>query len=725
MRKIIKFFMIISLLLSFLINPLVINAASSTIGTATGIVSVKDGPGDNYNTVATLSRGRSFTLVSNEKYTSASGCAANWYKIYYNGIERYICSSYVNLSNSTINYFTTNLWEARSISSSLNVREKANSSSKFIESIGFGTQLTILEEAAKGNGCDDKWFKISYYNNKTGYICSTFVAKYQDVTTNNEEYNQVLEAAGFPKSYWPYLSYLHSKHPNWTFVAIPTNLHFKDVIDGEEGNNYIQTSLDAYRTSSTPVEGSSWYRATNSVIAFYLDPRNFLFENSIFMFENLGYDAENHTKEVVKSVFGSGSLAGDVYVDAFLSAGAKYKISPIHLASRVKQEVGINGNQATSGSNFIWNGSTYSGFYNFFNIGAYGTNPLTRGLAYAAGLLGNTGNELPWNTIEKSINGGASFLANGYTSQGQYTLYLQKFNVAPNATYSRYTHQYMTNVNAPTAEGISTYKSYSDQNLLDVGFVFSIPVYKSMPEDATTLPSIGNTNNDLVDIKIDGLSLKNFDKDVISYDYEVSEDLTKVNLSATPSTSLSTVQLDNEVVLTTTTTSTNITVVSESGLSKTYTINITKVPNSELTIEKQLSYLGLKVIDSNLTSISALTTSNNLSNQILSKMPTATVNITFNGDKLSPTDNLTTGSIITITNNGESIKTYNIVIKGDTSGDGKISILDLLQTQKHILKTTLLTGTNSVAGDANYDNKITILDLLLIQKHILGFTKIK
>ena len=77
-----------------------------------------------------------------------------------------------------------------------------------------------------------------------------------------------------------------------------------------------------------------------------------------------------------------------------------------------------------------------------------------------------------------------------------------------------------------------------------------------------------------------------------------------------------------------------------------------------------------------------------------------------------------TNSIIKI-NNGKDTYSYTVYIKGDTSGDGVINALDLLQVQRHILKTYKLKDASFLAGDTSQDNKLNALDLLQIQKHIL------
>ncbi len=68
----------------------------------------------------------------------------------------------------------------------------------------------------------------------------------------------------------------------------------------------------------------------------------------------------------------------------------------------------------------------------------------------------------------------------------------------------------------------------------------------------------------------------------------------------------------------------------------------------------------------------------------------------------------------------EAEETLDVIIKGDTSGDGEVNALDLLQVQKHILGTNKLSGVYQKAGEPSGDGEINALDLLQVQKHILG-----
>ena len=81
--------------------------------------------------------------------------------------------------------------------------------------------------------------------------------------------------------------------------------------------------------------------------------------------------------------------------------------------------------------------------------------------------------------------------------------------------------------------------------------------------------------------------------------------------------------------------------------------------------------------------------------------------------------NIGTGYKVNIKNSSET-RTLTVVIYGDTSGDGVINALDLLQVQKNILGTYSLSGAYSSAGDTSKDGTINALDLLQVQKNILG-----
>ena len=560
--------------------------SASSIVTAisdSGEVNIRKEASSSSSKITSLANGK-LLLMQNTTKVSGSGCSAGWYKLSLNGSNAYVCSSYTELgkaspvtTNTTTsttssgsskitshktssgNYYTINKWSYRVKENYAYVRGSASTSGTLKDIVYLGTEMEVTGTKAATSGCSAGWYKVKYYNGKIGYICKSLVDKYSDVTRNNSSYCNTLKNAGFPASYCPYLSYLHEKHPNWIFKAENTGLSFLAAINGESERNYTQATANGYIASSTIREAGGWRTASDGYVAYMLDPRNYLNDQNIFAFENLSYDSKYHTINVVKSIFSGTYLANNSYPQYFIDAGSMYNVSPVHLASRVKQEGGTNSSYAAVSGNVsgtcsrsadicstyvdkstkkIVNASyvkmrdgagtnydivtrakkgesftfvstklyksekgcsagwykinltrSLKGIYNYYNIGAYNDNPVMRGLKAAAGCVDYNENT-PWDTREKAIKYGASFIAGGYISVGQDTMYYQKFNTGPNTKTPRYTHQYMTNILAPASESLSTYDSYNSLKLLNKAYVFKIPVYNSMPTDMTTHPPV-------------------------------------------------------------------------------------------------------------------------------------------------------------------------------------------------------------------------------------------
>ncbi len=715
---------IIVIMFILLIFPTFVNATIEAIITGQG-VRIRSTPEaiDESNIVKTTITGFYITLVDETTYTG-SGCSDGWYKLIYENKEAYVCSTYVNINTNP--EYNTSGWTARTYGNFVNVRSQPTSTSTLINSLILGVNLTILEYYPNGNGCAGPWYKVSYYDGKSsGYICSDSVVIKNNITDKDAAYEETLRTSGFPESYFPYLSFLHKKYPNWTFKAIQTGLKWNDVINGENNKNYIQFYNEQYSNSTTIAEVPNWYYANTGVISFYMDPRNFLNEKYIFMFETLNYDntLELEYPNIVKSTFSGGTFSNDDFANILNTSGKSYNVSPAHIASRIRQEIGINGNAATSGAPFTYGGVEYSGFYNFFNIGAYGDTPIYRGLAYAAGVVDNTNKTRePWNTVEKAINGGAAFLSSKYISKGQYTLYFQKFNTAPNSYYTKYTNQYMTNVQAPSSESSSIYNSYNSQNLLSNAYSFSIPIYLEIPT-YTSLPSSGSNNNYLSSITINDITINDFDKDVLEYTYFIDKTINSVNIKATAENSTSKISGDGIVQLNNDSNDISIIVTAENGEIKTYKIVILKV-ESIISISELQNLLG--VVNNDLIPNNSVgNTIEMLTNKINSNSPSSIITVKDSNGTISDYKSpLKTGQLITITTTSNETKTFSISVTGDIDGDGKINILDLLKVQKHLVKAKTLDNVYLLSADTNNDKIVNILDLLRIQKNILGEIKL-
>ena len=85
---------------------------------------------------------------------------------------------------------------------------------------------------------------------------------------------------------------------------------------------------------------------------------------------------------------------------------------------------------------------------------------------------------------------------------------------------------------------------------------------------------------------------------------------------------------------------------------------------------------------------------------------------------------LGTGMLVRIIDGDAFIKTYTVIVTGDTSGDGKITITDMIAVKAHILKKDMLVGVYETAADVagqtgGGDGKVTITDFIKVKAHIL------
>ncbi len=315
--------------------------------------------------------------------------------------------------------------------------------------------------------------------------------------TRQTVYANSTDLNAFPASYRSYISSLISSHPDWEFVPYKTNIDWNALVrfQAEKDRSLIEKSSNPEKYFSKAAgnynpatgtyigkSGSNWVVPTEEVIMYYLDPRNFLNTNDVFMFLKLDYEPAVHTEDRVNELLKgswmySRALEDDAsmtYAQAFVRSGSENNVSPFLLAARVRQEQGNGTSPLISGK---YGG--YEGYYNYFNINASGS---TSAAIIQNGL--STAKANGWDTRYKSINGGAKTLATQYISRKQYTLYFQKFDVVNGISY----HQYMQNIQAPYTEGRSIYKSYLNSGILEAAHVFSIPVYDNMPAYVCTLP---------------------------------------------------------------------------------------------------------------------------------------------------------------------------------------------------------------------------------------------
>ena len=367
-----------------------------------------------------------------------------------------------------------------------------------------GEVLPIIGSSVNNEG--ELWYNVIFNRDKE---YRTWVRDEYFQLIVNKPKDRAFEAymndQGFPDTYKRAIRRLHNLYPNWTFVAYHTNLDWNEAVSQESrlGFSLVDGSDTSLRSkapgaydSSTgqyiPWDGNNWYCANSETVAYYMDPRNFINKMNIFMFLNLGYK-ESETSDVIQKVLDGTFMSGNApvdnrrYAELFFEGGRNNRVSGLYLAVLARLEQGTNGSAATSGAAFSYGGRTYSGLYNFFNIGAVSDAENWKlGLIYANGGANGTQTSYnrPWNSPSRAINGGAEWIAEGYISDGQDTMYLMKFNVTPVGTYG---HQYMTNIRGVYIKSESMFFTYYDTGNLARDLTFSIPVYENMPE-YTVLP---------------------------------------------------------------------------------------------------------------------------------------------------------------------------------------------------------------------------------------------
>ena len=93
---------------------------------------------------------------------------------------------------------------------------------------------------------------------------------------------------------------------------------------------------------------------------------------------------------------------------------------------------------------------------------------------------------------------------------------------------------------------------------------------------------------------------------------------------------------------------------------------------------------------------------------------------------LQENDLVGTGCQIRIKEGEAILKQYTVILYGDADGDGKITSVDLLVIQRHILEMERMDAIFCKASNIRKDGrKPTALDLLFIQRHILEMERIQ
>lgn len=616
--------------------------------------------------------------------------------------------------------------------------------------VNTGDYVTVLETVNSTNGdtANPKWCHIKFKLNGAtleGYITAQYVKIIDDT--------EVQMPDGVPEIYKEYIENLLKIHPNWNFVFYDTGYDWDELFT-TSAQGYVGRSLISYvyplsyRSTASgcydwrndkwiALDSNQWYQANTQTIAYYMDPRNFLNEKYVFMFESLSYDSENHTLAGVQNILkGSFMESAKItttsgksitYAEAFIEAAKYSKVSPFHLASRVIQEVGKNGSGSTSGKY-----SGYQGYYNFYNIGAtQGTNPIANGLNFAktGGSL-STANKtncmIPWNSQYKAIVGGAYWLGMSYINSvhKQNTLYFQKFNTSnPDSAY--FYHQYMGNIMAPASESVSIKNAYEDMGVLENSFTFIIPYYRNMPDEACQLPASNNLNpnNWLESLSVEGYSIS-FDASKTSYSITVPSTVSSVKVTASAVNSKAKISGTGTISLKEGANTVNVVVTAENSNKRTYTLNITKsaqqkIPLTGISLNK--SSISLYIGGTDTLSVS-YTPSNTTDSKTVTWTSSNTAVATVSNGKITAKG---AGTATITAKVGNFTKACQVTVisgykLGDIDADGDVTIADALMIFKYKTGEKTLSELALKAADTDKNGLVELADALRIFKYKSG-----
>ena len=520
---------------------------------------------------------------------------------------------------------------------------------------------------------------------------------------------------------------LKNQYPNWNFKVLHTDIEWSDAIaneyvgHGSSPRNLVPANNSNYDgdwickiCGEQAYDSGKWYCASESAIAYMMDPRNSLNYTDIFQFMQLSYTDCNYERiyAMVSGTFLQNSA------NIILESARNNDVNAYYIVARLLQEQGKNGSTLTAGNGY--NGQ-YEGYYNAFNIGANGNgkeNVILNGLASAQ--------SYGWTSLDSSISGGIEIIAKRYIARGQDTLYFQKFDVE-NSDGNLYWHQYMQNILAAQKEGQTLRNTFEDIGAVNGEYTFIIPVFKNMPSSAAARPSSTSspsnpsdpstpTISDMVRVNVTGsLYLRNapgkdadkitkvYKDEVITrlskatekidgtyWDYVMKADGTKGYAARETYDTEDTYKLYlvpiNEEPSTPDVPDDEAVIKNDKVKINTATNDVVTVPGT--TVQDFANLVGKEVSAKNL-----------------------------NGESLSSDSKLSTGCVID--------DKYTVAVLGDVNGDGEVDTGDTFLLKLVVLgQRTLNEKYFKQASDVNGDGEIDTGDTFLLKKQVLQISNI-
>ncbi|MFH0316944.1 SH3 domain-containing protein [Clostridium perfringens] len=474
------------------------------------------------------------SLSGNTKVTIV-GEEGAFYKIEYKGSHGYVAKEYVkDVTESNNSNQGTQTPEKPSIpesnektgivnvSSSLNVRERASTSSKVIGSLSGNTKVTIVGE-------EGAFYKIEYRGSH-GYVAKEYV---KDVTesNNSNQGTQTPEKPSIPENSKKTgvvtaskgLNVRKEANTSSKIIGILNSGESVEIIGEENGfykitykgqeayvsknyinifnsNSNVNPGLDIGNASKTNYgvslneyiklqQRNNPSNYSHSELEKYINPAK---ATNKLQFLRIDKFRSVNVSGLISRLSNKGVLTGQG--QAFINAAKAFNIDPIYLVSQCLHETGNGTSKLAKGvtiteiadeSRPIYNGTgQLVGYhmiklskpvtaYNLFGIGAKDNSSVfpNRALILGTTYAYNRG----WTSIENAIKGAAEFVSLNYVHSSRYsqnTLYKMRYN----QNVSNIWHQYATTPwYASSIADIM--RSYQDL-YLENNFTFDVPVFE-------------------------------------------------------------------------------------------------------------------------------------------------------------------------------------------------------------------------------------------------------
>ena len=521
--------------------------------------------------------------------------------------------------------------------------------------------LVADQGGCSGNG----WYNV-VYEGQSAYVCSLY-ARLVETTpvvdpAAQSACEKELSTQGFPKEYWPGLCALKIAHPNWTFNPINTGLEFKVAVEKESAckKNTISTTNQDYIDTSCSGSFDSGYKAVSQKAVAH-------YLNPINFFDE---------KNIF--MFESNLNNPNITLDNYSNV-TKNIISEFMITNLPPLPTAINNSCTAGGVNQTMISSRIKQ--------EIGTGKATSN-TYAGQLLSCiSGNYTTrWGTLSPDDNTSMDY-------------YYNFFNIG---VYdgSNGDAAYRAVLYAKRHGWGGTGDQTQDLTLAITGGVnFLKNSYINAGQDTIYFQKF-NTHP----IESSSLYVNQYMSNIAAPVSEASiayNAYKKVGLLGSPFVF-------------------NIPIYNNVNVEIENTPNGATGENTEnnangMSVETILVTAGYKLNGSIISGIEVGTTLGDINNKLASNGGSIT---SGSLDKKAAT-----GTVIKVSNKAQE-KEYTLVIKGDTSGDGVINALDLLQIQKSILNISKFNDYQMKAADTSGDNSVNALDLLQTQKQILGISKI-